>query len=115
MICISQAAAQEIERLKLSRQKPDSRLRLRVKSGGCSGLFYNLDLESASETEQEGDRLYESHGVQIAVDAQSVPYVVDLKLDYSEDLMGGGFRFQNPAAVATCGCGLSFAELKGKE
>lgn len=113
MVYISQAAAQEIERLKSSRQKPNSRLRLQIKSGGCSGLFYSLDLESASsKTEQEGDRLYESHGIQIVVDAQSVPYVIDLKLDYSEDLMGGGFRFQNPATVATCGCGLSFAELK---
>ena len=111
MVDISQAAAKEIKRIKLSRQKPDSRLRLQIKSGGCSGLFYSLELE-ATAAEAKGDRYYESNGIQIVVDAQSVPYIADLKLDYSEDLMGGGFRFQNPHVSATCGCGLSFAELK---
>ncbi len=111
MVEISQAAAKEIARIKLSRQKPDSCLRLQIKSGGCSGLFYSLELES-SVSEAEGDRCYESNGIQIVVDAQSVPYITDLKLDYSEDLMGGGFRFQNSQVTATCGCGLSFAELK---
>lgn len=111
MVDISQAAAREIKRIKLSRQKPDSRLRLQIKSGGCSGLFYSLELES-SNSETQGDRYYESNGIQVVVDAQSDPYITDLKLDYSEDLMGGGFRFQNPQVTATCGCGLSFAELK---
>ncbi len=111
MVDISQAAAKEINRIKLSRQKPDSHLRLQIKAGGCSGLFYSLELESSS-SKTEGDRYYESNGIQVVVDAQSYPYITDLKLDYSEDLMGGGFRFQNPQVTATCGCGLSFAELK---
>lgn len=113
MVYISQSAARELERIKLSRQKPESLVRLQVKTGGCSGLFYVLNLEDPQSlpiTDAElGDRLYEDWGVRLVVDRQSDSYLKNLKLDYSEDLMGGGFRFQNPDATQTCGCGLSFA------
>ena len=122
MIQISQAAAREIKRLKQLRQQPDNLFRLSVKAGGCSGLFYDLELDTSSfqsqtqvTTEdsktvphQQQIRSYESNGVTVIVDEQTYPYVQDLKLDYSEDLMGGGFRFQNPNATSTCKCGLSF-------
>lgn len=121
MIQISQAAAREIKRLKQiregltpSHQKPDNIFRLSVQEGGCSGLFYNLKLDNVhpqhnSPTETvEGDRLWESNGLTVIVDEQTCAYVQGLKLDYSEDLMGGGFRFQNPNAASTCKCGLSF-------
>jgi len=55
------------------------------------------------------DRVYNCSGITVVVDAQSVNYVRDLLLDYSEDLMGGGFRFHNPQAIATCSCGNSFS------
>ncbi len=110
MVEISEAAAKEINRIKLSRQQPDTYLRVEVKSGGCSGLFYNLTLEPSSvESQEQSDYHYHSNGISILVDAQSEQYIQNLKLDYSEDLMGGGFRFQNPEATNTCGCGLSFA------
>ena len=122
MIQISQAAAREIKRLKQLRQQPDNLFRLSVKAGGCSGLFYNLELDtlsSQSQTEetaeennavshQRQDHSYESNGVTVVVDEQTYSYVQGLKLDYSEDLMGGGFRFQNPNATSSCKCGLSF-------
>ena len=122
MIHISQAAVREIKRLKQIRQQPDNLFRLSIKSGGCSGLFYDLELDNISphnDTQekvegdrptplQRRDRVYESNGLTIIVDEQTCPYVQGLKLDYSEDLMGGGFRFQNPNAVSTCKCGLSF-------
>lgn len=113
MVYISQSAAREIERIRSSRQKPDSLVRLRVKTGGCSGLFYDLNLESPQTAEiatlDSSDLLYEDWGIRLVVDRQSDSYLKNLKLDYSEDLMGGGFRFQNPDATETCGCGLSFA------
>jgi iron-sulfur cluster assembly accessory protein len=89
-------------------------VRLQVKKGGCSGLFYVLKLENSetvkiSEVSSESDRFYEEYGICVVVDRQSDSYFKNLKLDYSEDLMGGGFRFQNPNAIETCGCGLSFA------
>lgn len=110
MVEISAAAAKEINRIKASQQKPDSHLRVKITSGGCSGLFYHLTLESmAIASSHTSDRLYQSQGISVLVDSQSAQYIQNLKLDYSEDLMGGGFRFQNPEATNTCGCGLSFA------
>jgi iron-sulfur cluster assembly accessory protein len=106
MIHLSPAAANEIQRLKASRQQPDSYFRLGVEPGGCSGLYYILDLCAMPLT---GDRVCESQGISIVINEQSVPYLQDLKLDFAEDLMGGSFRFQNPNATATCGCALSFA------
>jgi len=106
MIVLSQSAASEVRRWQLMRKQPESSLRLRVKTGGCSGLYYDLDLASQPE---EGDRLYESHGISIVIDEQSSTYLQEMTVDYSEDLMGGGFRFHNSRATATCGCGHSFA------
>ena len=95
--------------MKLSRQKPDSILRLQVKQGGCSGLFYSLDLEENSSINQQEHLFFEVEGIGFVIDNQSYNYLKETKLDYSEDLMGGGFRFQNPHATETCRCGLSFA------
>ncbi len=105
MIHLTQAAANEINRLKHSRQKDDGYFRLGVQAGGCCGWYYTLDL---NENLQKGDRHYESEGISILVDEQSFPHLQELQLDYAEDLMGGGFRFHNPNASATCSCGLSF-------
>ena len=113
MIHISQNAAQEIKRIQLSHQKPDSIFRLTVQEGGCSGLFYVFQLDSSSPEEnsptQETELHFESNGISIVVDQQSYVYLEGIKLDYSEDLMGGGFRFQNPNVSNACSCGLSFS------
>ncbi|MDY7016349.1 MAG: iron-sulfur cluster assembly accessory protein [Cyanobacteriota bacterium] len=106
MIVLTPAAATEIRRLQASSFKPDSPLRLAVKTGGCAGLYYVLEFGTPTTA---SDRLYESHGLSIAIDQQSDRYLEGLKLDYSEDLMGGGFRFQNPSAIASCRCGHSFS------
>jgi iron-sulfur cluster assembly protein len=114
MIQIALSAAKEIDRLKASRQQPDSLLRLRIKSGGCSGLFYDLELESKSSAKIGSDLIYESNNVEIIVDSQSANWIDNLQLDYAEDLMGGGFRFKNPQAVGICGCGLSFSAIENQ-
>ncbi len=107
MIHISLSAANEIERLKSKRSQSELLFRLSVKQGGCSGFFYDL---SFTQNHNLGDVIYESQGIKVAVDADSLKYVEGLKLDYAEDLMGGGFRFQNPQAVSSCGCGNSFSQ-----
>lgn len=107
MIHISKNAAQEIKRIQLSHQKPDSIFRLTVKEGGCSGLFYDFKLDESSS--QETELQFESNGISIVVDPKSYVYLEGIKLDYSEDLMGGGFRFENPNAFSCCGCGISFS------
>jgi iron-sulfur cluster assembly protein len=114
MIEISQTAAKEITRIQLTRQKPNSKLRLKVEQGGCFGLFYCLNLESSLAHEpifnQQQDYHHESNGIFVVVDSQSYQLLKGMKLDYTEDLMGGGFRFQNPNASNTCSCGVSFAK-----
>ena len=104
-IQISEAAASEIKRLQSSGNKPDSYLRLGIKPGGCSGLLYTLQLETKQE---EGDNLLDHNHIKIIIDSQSYSKLQNLQLDYSEDLMGGGFRFRNPNATSTCSCGQSF-------
>ncbi|MGL5807473.1 MAG: HesB/IscA family protein [Xenococcaceae cyanobacterium] len=105
MIYITANAAKEIDRIRISRQKPNSQFRLRVKKGGCSGFLYEFNLD---ERILANDRTFESNGISVAIDEFSFPYLDELKLDYSEDLMGGGFRFQNPNVTNNCGCGQSF-------
>jgi iron-sulfur cluster assembly protein len=112
MVNISPAAVAEIKRIKLNRKIPDAYLRLVVKLGGCLDFFYDLQFESKVEIDQsqtdKSDRLIEVDGISLVVDSQSWKYVEFLKLDYAEDLMGGGFRFNNPQNQKTCGCGISF-------
>ncbi|HBE21343.1 MAG TPA: iron-sulfur cluster assembly accessory protein [Cyanobacteria bacterium UBA11149] len=105
MITLSKAAINEIKRLKLKRQNPEAKLRLGVQPGGCADFYYTMDLD---ETVKEGDRISDCGDITVIVDEQSCQYIADLSLDYSEDLMGGGFRFHNPKAVDNCGCGNSF-------
>ncbi len=105
MINLSKAAAGEIRRLQMRRQKPEAQLRLGVKTGGCADLYYTIDFD---ESAHPSDRLYDCDGISVLVDEQSISYLTGLTLDYSEDLMGGGFRFHNPNAVESCGCGNSF-------
>ncbi len=119
MIDISPAAIIEIKRLQSNRQTTSS-LTLTVKSGGCAGLFYDLEFEQGATSisndpdlsSKDGDRLLIISGINLKVNAKSWRYIENLRLDYSEDLMGGGFRFHNPRITSLCGCGISFAELK---
>ena len=105
MIDLSTSAANEIKRLS-SKQSNQNIFRLRVQIGGCSGLFYDLSFDP---TVLPSDRVFNCHGIAVVIDTQSLNYVSDLTLDYSEDLMGGGFRFHNPQATSSCGCGNSFS------
>ncbi|PSF36846.1 iron-sulfur cluster assembly accessory protein [Aphanothece hegewaldii CCALA 016] len=105
MIELTPAAVKEIKRLQKSRQQLNTYLRIGIKTGGCSGLYYDLEFTQQPES---SDRLEKSQDINIVIDLSCDPYLQNLKLDYAEDLMGGGFRFHNPQASATCGCGLSF-------
>lgn len=105
MITISPTAIKEISRLKAKLANQEAFFRLQVQAGGCSGWIYNLKFDTPTQC----DRLYQSNGIDIIIDASSIEYLNDLTLDYSEDLMGGAFRFHNPNALTFCGCGNSFA------
>lgn len=81
-------------------------VRVGVKSGGCSGLSYELKFDHSLG---ENDKLFEEKDVKIAIDKKSFLYLVGTILEYSGGLNGKGFVFQNPNANRTCGCGESFS------
>ena len=81
-------------------------VRVGVKSGGCSGLSYDLSFDN-SKSDQ--DRLFEDNQVKILVDKKSLLYLLGTTLEYSGGLNGKGFIFNNPNAERTCGCGESFS------
>lgn len=106
MIQISAEAANKIATLKKEDGKDDSAfLRVEVKKGGCSGLSYKMNFESEP---RDGDKFFESHGQRVAVDSQSMLYLLGMTLEYSGGLNGKGFVFNNPNAAKNCGCGSSF-------
>jgi iron-sulfur cluster assembly protein len=106
MITIRPDAVREIKRLSTKQNKPNALFRLGVQPGGCSGLVYTLELD---ETINPEDRVCDCSDLQVVIAAQTLNYINGLTLDYSEDMMGGGFRFQNPNATQSCGCGNSFS------
>lgn len=106
MIQLSPTATTEILRLRAKSQAPDPKLRIAVISNGCLPLSYLLSFDSGA---QPGDQTYPCNQITVVVSSEILPYVDGLVIDYSEDLMGGGFRFHNPNALQTCSCGNSFA------
>ena len=81
-------------------------IRVGVKSGGCSGLSYDLQFDKSQD---ESDKIFEDNGVKIIVDKKSFLYLIGTTLEYSGGLNGTGFVFNNPNANRTCGCGESFS------
>ncbi|AWU43499.1 iron-sulfur cluster assembly accessory protein [Blattabacterium sp. (Cryptocercus kyebangensis)] len=108
MVCISdQAKNKLISIMKEEGLSNDfSFVRFGVKSGGCSGLSYELTFD---EKKKKEDKLFQYEGIKILVDENSFPYLVGITLEYSGGLNGKGFYFKNPNAKHTCVCGKSFS------
>jgi iron-sulfur cluster assembly protein len=81
-------------------------IRVGVKSGGCSGLSYELKFDKSTN---DNDKVFENNGIKIAVDKKSFLYLIGTTLEYQGGLNGKGFVFRNPNANRTCGCGESFS------
>ncbi|MEO1373463.1 MAG: iron-sulfur cluster assembly accessory protein [Cyanobacteria bacterium J06635_10] len=109
MIQISQVAADEIQRLKSKQKQPNLLFRLTVKPGGCSDWFYDMSFDD-EQTLADGDRIFTCNEIQVVIDGATLEHIEGLAIEYSEDLMGGGFRFYNPQAKTICGCGNSFSK-----
>ena len=105
-VTLSERAAEEIRGLLDRQGKAEAALRVFVSGGGCSGLNYGMAIDDSIE---EGDFVYTCHGVKVVVDPLSVNYIKGASVDYVEDVMGGGFKIDNPNAVRSCGCGSSFS------
>ena len=106
MIQVSDLAAKEVKNRLEDAGREGWGLRVGVKSGGCSGLSYSLTFEKEPK---EKDKIMEDQGVKLFVDPKSYLYVNGMTLEFSEQLIGGGFNFVNPNASQTCSCGQSFA------
>jgi iron-sulfur cluster assembly protein len=106
MISVTEAAAEEVKRLLEKDGKTDWGLRVGVKGGGCSGLSYSMSFEKGGG---EHDKEFTEGGVKIIVDPKSYLYLNGMTLDYTNELVGGGFKFVNPNATRSCSCGQSFS------
>ena len=111
-VLITNEALQQISTL-LNNQSTSKALRVGVRSGGCSGMSYTMDFINLEEINSD-DKVYEysiskTEKFKVICDPKSLLYIYGMQLDFSKDLIGGGFNFINPNASQTCGCGSSFA------
>ena len=111
-ILITNDAIEQISSL-LKSQTDKKALRVGVRSGGCSGMSYTMDFIGGDEINAD-DKVYDyslssEQTFRVIYDPKSLLYIYGMQLDFSKDLIGGGFNFVNPNASQTCGCGSSFA------
>ncbi len=105
-LSLTERAAERVRQIMATNGVGDDHgVRLGVKSGGCSGLSYVLEIDEPAEK----DRVYESHGLKVFCDPKSYLYINGTEIDFSADMLNGGFRFENPNVKRDCGCGTSFA------
>ena len=105
LVTVTEAAAAKVMELRSREGKADARLRLFVKSGGCSGFSYGLAFDDRLA---DDDRVEDHDGVPVVIDAFSAQHVDGAEIDYVDSLMGSGFAINNPNAVSSCSCGSSF-------
>jgi len=103
---LTDAAAAQVKKLLARDNRQGHGLRVAVSDGGCSGYSYKLDFD---REERPGDTVLESAGIKIYVDPASAALLQGIVIDFESGLYGGGFKFNNPNATATCGCGTSFS------
>ena len=103
---LTDSAIAQVNKLLARDNRAGDGLRVSVTDGGCSGHSYKLDFEKELKA---GDVLLEQNGVKVFIDGASVPFLQGMVIDYESGLYGGGFKFSNPNATATCGCGTSFS------
>ena len=105
MIQLTSGAISEVKRLLEKQGKPGFGLRVGVQGGGCSGLSYKLGFDG----EHKGDHVLEVDGIKVFIDPKSELYLEGTMLDFVDGLEGSGFKFLNPNAKKSCGCGESFS------
>ena len=103
MITLSESAAKKLAAL--LENKDETGVRAAIKGGGCSGFTYVLDFDNQNDS----DRVIEEKGIEIYVDSKSFLYLMGTQIDFVDELNQAGFKFINPNAKRTCGCGESFS------
>lgn len=105
LIKLTDPASRKVNTL-LSNEDSGKILRIKISGGGCNGLSYKIDFVNKFKS---GDIVVESSGAQVVVDSKSALYLRGTTLNFSDALMGGGFKFENPNATSSCSCGESFS------
>jgi iron-sulfur cluster assembly protein len=106
-VTLTERAASELQGMLVDNDKSEAALRVWVAGGGCSGLSYGMALDENAP--EEGDVVMSDKGIKIYVDELSLRYMAGAVVDYVDDVLGGGFKIDNPKAVKSCGCGSSFS------
>ena len=106
IITLTPNAVKAAKRMRDKKQMGNIALRVGVEGGGCSGLSYKLSFDTEAAKD---DIACEFDGLRVIVDAKSAVYLQGMTLDFSDALVGGGFKFENPNAKKSCGCGASFS------
>ena len=105
LVAVTAAAGDKLNAL-IGREQQGDFLRVKITGGGCNGLSYKMKFVAEPK---RGDILVRSSGAQVLVDSKSALYLRGTQLDYSDQMVGGGFKFSNPNATASCSCGESFS------
>ena len=105
MITLSEKAINKVKEFLASQEEAYVGVRFAVVGGGCSGFQYEMNL---AKQRQENDQVLEFDGLQVFIDSQSLSALKGTEIDYVESIEGAGFKFKNPNATGTCGCGESF-------
>ena len=108
MLQITERAVSKVRQLMEAESKGGSALRVAVQGGGCSGFQYSMSFEPA-DGGRDNDVELEFNGLQVRVDPMSHLYLDEVSVDYLDSLTESGFKFHNPKATGTCGCGSSFS------
>ena len=105
-ITVTKQAVKRLKAVMKCEDKDNQYLRMSVESGGCSGMSYKMDFSSEKK---EFDKIFETNGLSVICDLKSWLYLKNIEVDYSDDLLNGGFKINNPNAERSCGCGTSFS------
>ena len=105
-IFVTEKAVKRLKAVMSSEGKDNYFVRMSVDSGGCSGMNYKMDFE---DNQGDYDKIFEINGLKVVCDLKSWLYLKNITIDYSDDMLNGGFKIENPNAERTCGCGTSFS------
>uniref|UniRef100_A0A7S2CTP2 Core domain-containing protein n=1 Tax=Haptolina brevifila TaxID=156173 RepID=A0A7S2CTP2_9EUKA len=108
IVSFSTRAMEQLESLKESQKMDVLFLRMGVRAGGCSGMSYVMDVAKPEDLSEDDTVIDIAENMRCCIDPKSLMFLYGMSLDYSDELIGGGFSFSNPNAEDTCGCGKSF-------
>jgi iron-sulfur cluster assembly protein len=106
LLSITEKAANKVKQMAAKQNRAETSIRISVVGGGCSGLSYQFGFVEKPDPK---DKVFEEHGVKVAVDSKALLYIAGSELDYEETIMKSGFKVKNPNATVSCSCGESFS------